>query len=109
MRDNFDFPQAYMELHYKAVKFFAGRQLLNIGNERVIGISDWRPDESKLRWVQRASWGQNRVDLFSASVVNIYPTSLDMHSGGLNYHIVESLSIGTLGLLDVLIERIFLS
>jgi hypothetical protein len=26
------------------------------------------------------------VDLFSASVVNINPTSLDMHSGGLNYH-----------------------
>jgi hypothetical protein len=41
MRDNFDFRQAYVEFHYKPVKFFAGRQLLNFGSERVIGISDW--------------------------------------------------------------------
>ncbi len=40
MRDNFDFRQAYVEFHYKPVKFFAGRQLLNFGDERVIGISN---------------------------------------------------------------------
>jgi hypothetical protein len=27
---------------------------------------------------------KNRVDLFSASVVNVYPISLDMHSRGLD-------------------------
>ena len=41
MRDNLDFRQAYVDLHLKRVKLFAGRQLLNFGNERVIGISDW--------------------------------------------------------------------
>src|SRR6266567_4191989 len=31
----------YVQFHDKPVKFFAGRQLLNFGNERIIGISDW--------------------------------------------------------------------
>jgi hypothetical protein len=86
MRDNFDFRQAYVELHFKPVKLFAGRQLLNFGNERVIGISDWTQTSRSFDGFDARIGDKNRVDLFSASVVNIYPTSLDMHSGGLNYH-----------------------
>jgi hypothetical protein len=86
MRDNFDFRQAYVEFHFKPVKVFAGRQLLNFGNERVIGISDWTQTSRSFDGFDGRLGDKNRVDLFSASVVNIYPTSLDMHSGGLNYH-----------------------
>jgi Alginate export len=86
MRDTFDFRQAYVEFHYKPVKFFAGRQLLNFGNERVIGISDWTQTSRSFDGFDLRIGDKNRVDLFSASVVNIFPTSLDMHSGGLNYH-----------------------
>jgi hypothetical protein len=86
MRDNFDFRQAYLEFHYMPVKFFAGRQLLNFGNERVIGISDWSQTSRSFDGFDARIGDKNRVDLFSASVVNIYPTSLDIHSGGLNYH-----------------------
>jgi hypothetical protein len=86
MRDNFDFRQAYIKLNFKPVKLFAGRQLLNFGNERVIGISDWTQTSRSFDGFDARIGDKNRVDLFSASVVNIYPTSLDMHSGGLNYH-----------------------
>jgi hypothetical protein len=86
MRDNFDFRQAYVEFHLEQVKLFAGRQLLNFGNERVIGISDWTQTSRSFDGFDARVGDKNRLDLFSASVVNIYPTSLDMHAGGLNYH-----------------------
>jgi Alginate export len=86
MRDNFDFRQAYVELHFTPVKLFAGRQLLNFGNERVIGISDWTQTSRSFDGFDARIGDKNRVDLFSTSLVNIYPTSLDMHAGGLNYH-----------------------
>jgi hypothetical protein len=86
MRDSFDFRQAYVNFHYKPFQFFAGRQLLNFGNERVIGISDWTQTSRSFDGFDLRIGDKNRVDLFSASVVNIYPTSLDMHAGGLNYH-----------------------
>ena len=45
MRDVFDARQGYVELHGKAkampLDFFAGRQELKFGSERIIGISDW--------------------------------------------------------------------
>jgi Alginate export len=86
MRDAFDFRQAYVDFHHKPFHFFAGRQLLNFGNERVIGISDWTQTSRSFDGFDMRIGDKNRVDLFSASVVNIYPTSLDMHAGGLNYH-----------------------
>jgi hypothetical protein len=86
MRDNLDFRQAYVEFNYKPVKLFAGRQLLDFGNERVIGISDWTQTSRSFDGFDARLGDKNRLDLFSASVVNIYPTALDMHSGGLNYH-----------------------
>ena len=86
MRDTFDIRQAYVKFHYKPVSFFAGRQLLNFGNERVIGISDWTQTSRSFDGFDLRIGDKNRVDLFSASVVNIYPTAADMHAGGLNYH-----------------------
>jgi len=86
MRDTFDFRQAYLNIHCKPFQFFAGRQLLNFGNERVIGISDWTQTSRSFDGFDLRVGDKNRVDVFSASVVNVYPTSLDMHAGGLNYH-----------------------
>lgn len=94
MRDNFDFRQAYVEFHSKPVQLFAGRQLLSFGNERVIGISDWTQTSRSFDGFDMRVGDKNRVDVFSTSVVNIYPTSLDMHPGGLNYHGVYG-SIGS--------------
>jgi hypothetical protein len=85
MRDNFDVRQAYLNFHYKPFQFFAGRQLLIFGNERVIGISDWTQTSRSFDGFDLRAGDRNRIDVFSASVVNIYPTSLDMHSGGLSY------------------------
>lgn len=86
MRDNFDIRQAYLNFHYKPFQFFAGRQLLNFGNERVIGISDWTQTSRSFDGFDLRVGDKNRVDVFSASLVNIYPTAADMHSGGLNYN-----------------------
>jgi hypothetical protein len=86
MRDNFDFRQAYVAINYEPFHLFAGRQLLNFGNERVIGISDWTQTSRTFDGFDLRIGDKNRVDLFSASVVDIYPTGLDMHAGGLNYH-----------------------
>jgi hypothetical protein len=76
------------------VRLVIGRQLLSFGNERVIGISDWAQTSRSFDGLDMRIGDKNRVDLFSASVVNIHPTSLDMHSGGLNYHGVYG-SIGS--------------
>ncbi|WP_263354387.1 alginate export family protein [Acidicapsa acidisoli] len=90
MRDNFDFRQAYLEFHARPgsvpVAIFAGRQELKFGDERLIGISDWTNNSRTFDGFDARIGDKNRIDLFSASVVNIYPTALDMHSGGLNYH-----------------------
>jgi len=86
MRDTFDVRQAYLNFHYKPFQFFAGRQLLNFGNERVIGISDWTQTSRSFDGFDLRVGDKNRVDVFTASLVNIYPTAADMHSGGLNYN-----------------------
>ncbi len=86
MRDTFDFRQAYLDFHIKHVSVFAGRQELKFGDERLVGISDWTNVSRTFDGFDARIGEKNRIDLFSASVVNIYPTALDMHSGGLNFH-----------------------
>jgi len=86
MRDNFDFRQAYLNFHIKPVSIFAGREELKFGDERVLGIADWTNNSRTFDGFDARIGEKNRVDLFSASVVAIYPTALDMHAGGLTFH-----------------------
>lgn len=73
--DSFDLRQAWMEFgdaktHPLTLKL--GRQPLQYGDERLVGVSDWNNlsrvfDAAKLRWEEK-NWS---VDLFSATVVNV--------------------------------------
>lgn len=90
MRDSFDLRQGYLDLHFTAgdspVHLFAGRQELKFGSERIIGISDWTNNSRTFDGFDLRIGGKNRVDLFSTSVVTVFPTSLDKHGAGLTFH-----------------------
>jgi hypothetical protein len=86
MRDTFDSRQAYLNFHVKQVSIFAGRQELKFGDERLVGIADWPNIGHTFDGFDARIGNKNRIDLFSTSIVNIYPTALDMHAGGLNFH-----------------------
>jgi hypothetical protein len=90
MRDVFDDRQAYFDLHFKAAKLpvraIVGRQELKFGSERIIGISDWTNNSRTWDGVAVRLGDKTRVDLFSTSVVNTNPTSLDKHGAGLTFH-----------------------
>jgi hypothetical protein len=86
MRDSFDFRQAYLDFHVRQVSFSAGRQELKFGDERLVGIADWPNVGHTFDGFDLRIGNKDRLDLFSASIVEIYPTALDMHAGGLNFH-----------------------
>ena len=90
MRDAFDLRQGYLNLHVRPggvpVRFVAGRQELKFGSERVIGISDWTNNSRTWDGFSARIGDKNRVDLFSTSVVQTHPTSLDKHGDGLQFH-----------------------
>jgi hypothetical protein len=86
MRDSFDLRQAYLNLHFKPVSIFAGRQELKFGDERLVGIQDWTNISRTFDGFDARIGDKNRVDLFTASVVAINPTSFDNHAGGLTFH-----------------------
>lgn len=87
MRDSFDLRQGYVVFHTPPVTVFAGRQPLRLGEERLIGISNWT-NVSRTFDVIHAELGnqKNRVDLFTGSVVKIFPTSFDRPTGGFYLH-----------------------
>jgi len=87
MRDTFDFRQAYLRLDISKTTTFVGRQELRFGDERLIGISDWT-NTSRTFDVIRTVIGNpdNRLDLFSGSVVQIRPNELDTTRGGFYLH-----------------------
>jgi hypothetical protein len=90
MRDTFDLRQGYLDFHYETkLQFFAGRQELSFGDERVVGISDWTNNSRTWDGFDLRLGNRNRVDMFSTSVVKVYPTSLDKHGAGLTFHGVE--------------------
>jgi hypothetical protein len=95
MRDTFDFRQGYADFHHKAAHLIVGRQLLIFGDQRVVGISNWTNNSRSWDGADLRIGGKNRVDLFTTSVVTIYPTSLDKHGAGLTFHGVEG-NINTL-------------
>jgi hypothetical protein len=95
MRDTFDLRQGFLQTHYKTLRLTAGRQELKFADERVVGISDWANNSRTFDGFDLHLGDRNRIDLFSASVVTVYPTSLDKHGAGLTFHGVEA-SIVTL-------------
>jgi hypothetical protein len=89
MRDTFDLRQGYVDFHYKPVQLIVGRQELRIGDERVVGISDWTNNSRTWDGFYMRMGVNNQLNIFSTSVVQIHPTSLDTHGAGLNFHGVQ--------------------
>ena len=90
MRDTFDLRQGYLDFHYKPVQFIVGRQELRIGDERVVGISDWTNTSRTWDGFYMRVGNVNQLNLFSTSVVTVHPTSLDTHGAGLTFHGVHA-------------------
>jgi hypothetical protein len=90
MRDTFDLRQGYLDFHYKPVQFIVGRQELRIGDERVVGISDWTNTSRTWDGFYTRIGNINQLNLFSTSVVTIHPTGLDTHGSGLTFHGVHA-------------------
>jgi len=86
MRDTFDARQAYANFHLKPVTIIAGRQPLQYGGERLVGISNWTNNSRTWDGFLGRVGDKNRLDVFSTSVVTVHPTSLDKHGAGLNFH-----------------------
>jgi Alginate export len=85
MRDNFDLRQGYLDFHYKPVQLVVGRQELRIGDERVVGISDWTNTSRTWDGFYMRVGSVNQLNIFSTSVVSIHPTSFDTHGAGLTF------------------------
>jgi hypothetical protein len=85
-RDAFDDRQAFLQFHKKLFNVIAGRQELRYGDERLLGISNWTNTSRTFDGFVGRVGDKNRLDLFSASVVVIHPTSLDTHGAGLTFH-----------------------
>ena len=90
MRDTFDLRQGYLDFHYKSVQFMVGRRELRIGDERVVGISDWTNTSRTWDGFYMRVGNVNQLNLFSTSVVTIHPASLDTHGAGLTFHGVDA-------------------
>jgi Alginate export len=90
MRDSFDLRQGYLDFHYKPVQLIVGRQELRIGDERVVGISDWTNTSRTWDGFYMRVGNVNQLNLFSTSVVAVHPTSLDTHGAGLTFHGVHA-------------------
>src|SRR5271168_580002 len=85
MRDTFDLRQGYLDFHYKPVQFIVGRQELRIGDERVVGISDWTNNSRTWDGFYMRIGNKNQLNIFSTSVVTVHHTSLDTHGAGLTF------------------------
>ena len=86
MRDSFDLRQGFLRVGAEKTSIKAGRQELTFGGERLVGISDWSNTSRTFDGISGRFGITNRLDIFSASVVKVAPTSFDNHSRGLNFH-----------------------
>lgn len=94
-RDQFDFFQTFADFKYRKSNLFIGRQILRFGDERVIGPSDWTNNSRTWDGVDLRLGTDNRVDIWTISVVQVTPTSLDKHGAGLTFHgVVGQFTIG---------------
>jgi Alginate export len=90
MRDTFDLRQGYLDFHYKPLQLVVGRQELRIGDERVVGISDWTNTSRTWDGAYMRIGNVNQLNIFTTSVVTVHPTSLDTHGAGLTFHGVHA-------------------
>ncbi len=89
VRDRADVRQAYLRFGRESGwwDLKAGRQLLKFGSERVIGASEWGNTARAFDALKLGiHHGQDRVDLFSASVVVNSTDTWDHHRDGNNLH-----------------------
>jgi hypothetical protein len=79
------------------IALIVGRQEINLGEERLVGSSNWTNTARTFDAVRlRLKGGGLRFDAFSASVVDLYTGGIDHHTQGNNLH-------GVTGGLDKLI------
>lgn len=91
MKDYFDLRLGYLNFHYEdKVQAIAGRQVLQYGDERVVGVPDWSNTARSWDGFRlRLAAPKASLDLFSTSVVAIHPVGLDTHGAGLTFHGAE--------------------
>ncbi len=89
-QNTFDLRQAYVQLgdpERGGLALRAGRQVLDFGNGRLVGVSNWtnvaRAFDAIRGTVQR---GKYKVDAFASSVVIVRDGVLDHHNQGTNLH-----------------------
>jgi hypothetical protein len=90
MRDSFDLRQGYLDFHYKPAQLIIGRQELRIGDERVVGISDWTNNSRTWDGAYLRIGTVNQLNIFTTSVVTVHPLGLDTHGAGLTFHGVHA-------------------
>jgi hypothetical protein len=100
MRDQFDLFAGYLNIHFEKVQLIVGRQPLTFGSQRLVGVSDWTNTGRSWDGFDAHFGQKTRVELFSTSVVQVHPTSLDKHGAGLTFHG----AVATLGALDPHLE-----
>ncbi len=87
MRDQFDLFTGDLDLHFQdKIHLIAGRQPLSFGSEHLVGISDWANNSRSWDGFTARFGSQTNLELFSTSVVEQHPTSLDKHGAGLTFH-----------------------
>ena len=87
MRDQFDLFTGNIDLHWKeSVHLVVGRQPLSFGSEHLVGISDWANNSRSWDGIAVRFGSKTSVQLFSTSVVEQHPTSLDKHGSGVTFH-----------------------
>ncbi len=89
-QDTFDLRQAFVELGDSEKGRFAvraGRQELNFGDQRILGISNWINTPRTFDAVRAdLNYGNVRVDAFSASLVNAVDGPFDHSKAGDDLH-----------------------
>ena len=100
MRDQFDLFNGYLDLHSKDIHLITGRQPLTFGSQRLVGVADWSNNSRSWDGFDASIGHKTRLELFSTSVVQVHPTSLDKHGAGLTFHG----AVVTIGALDPRLE-----
>ncbi len=95
-RDAFDLRQGYLQGNFDVgdspASIEVGRRELKFGQQRLIGISNFTNNSRTFDGFfaqigpESETGHNNRIDFFSSSVVKTYPTSLDNHGAGLQFH-----------------------